>query len=286
MFNPVPALIAASIWAVSPIYYRGFMKRFDFLSLNLLRMSMSSAVLLIPALYIGFDGGLGLGYAALGGAVLLGVGDSLFLISVRITGASVATPVVYTYVLLIQLVGIGLGQAVPYANFVAAAMVVSGVFILSRGGDGTPRGKGIAYAIVAGVAWTGGQELVQLALNAGGNIFAVTFTRNAAAGLALGSAFLLTRKARSWPSGLPVKEYGVMAVFILSDLVVGSLLFVYSLAVIGVALSVILTSLSPLLTQVFSKALGKESPGAMDFAGGVLIVAALVIAVAFGATQA
>ena len=65
-----------------------------------------------------------------------------------------------------------------------------------------------------------------------------------------------------------------------SDLVVGSLLFVYSISVIGVALSVILTSLSPLLTQVFARALGKESPSTKDFLGGILIVSALVLAVA------
>ena len=42
-------------------------------------------------------------------------------------------------------------------------------------------------------------------------------------------------------------------------------------------LTVILTSLSPFLTQVFSKLLGKETPTNMDILAGFLIVLALVI---------
>ncbi len=278
MANPGYALVAALIWAFSPIYYRGFLSKFDFLSFNLLRTSTAAAVLLIPALYSWRFAGLQ--FAVLSGVVTLACGDSLFLLSIRETGASVAAPVVYTYVLMIQLVGVVLGQVVPYANFVAAIMVVAGVYILSRGGEGKPRAKGIALAISAGVLWTIGQELIQASTNAGGNLIAVTFTRNAAAAVALGTAFLLTRRNRVWPRGVGPRMYGFMLAIIISDLVVGSTLFVYSISTIGVALTVILTSLSPLLTQIFARGLGKESPSPADFLGGVLIVAALVLAVA------
>lgn len=278
MASPAYALVAALIWAFSPIYYRGFLEKFDFLSFNLLRTATASVVLFLPALY--FWGFSGLGFAVLSGVTTLACGDSLFLLSIRETGASVAAPVVYVYVLMVQLAGVALGQVVPYANIVAAVMVVAGVYILSRGGGGKPRAKGIAFAIGAAVIWTIGQEFIQASTNAGGNFVAVTFTRNAAAAVALGTAFLLTRRNRTWPSGLSVREYGFMLMFIISDLVVGSILFVYSISTIGVALSVILTSLSPLLTQVFAKALGKESPSPGDYVGGVLIVAALVLAVA------
>jgi drug/metabolite transporter, DME family len=281
LFNPAYALLAATIWAFSPIYYRVFMEKFDFLSLNLLRMLMSASVLAVPVAYFGFGAGQGLTYAFLAGPLTLALGDSMFLLSIRETGASVSAPVVYTYVLMVQLVGVFLGQAIPYANFVAAAMVVAGVFLLSRGQGGAPRTKGIVLALGAGLAWTGGQELLQLATNAGGSIYAVTFVRNGAAGLARGAAFLLTRKNRRWPTGLPLRQYAWMAVIILSDLVVGSLVFVYSISTIGVAITVILTSVSPLLTQVASKALGKESPSPQDFIGGILVVAAVVLAVAF-----
>jgi DME family drug/metabolite transporter len=279
LLNPAYALVAALIWAFSPIYYRGFLAKFDFLSFNLLRNSTAAAVLAIPALY--FWSPVGLSFAFVSGVVTLACGDSLFLLSIRETGASVASPVVYTYVLMVQFVGILLGQTVPYANFAAALMVVAGVYILSKGGEGKPRLRGIVFAVSAGVLWTVGQEFIQASTNAGGSLAPIAFTRDLAAAAALGAAVLVTRRYRAWPKGIKMSEYGFIIMIIVSDLVGGSLLFVYSISTIGVALTVILTSLSPLLTQVFARALGKESPSPRDFLGGLLIVLALVLAVAF-----
>ena len=65
-----------------------------------MRTSFAAAVLLFPAVYFGAFQGFG--FAILSGIVSLAVGDSLFLIAIRRVGASVAAPVVYTYVLFIQ----------------------------------------------------------------------------------------------------------------------------------------------------------------------------------------
>ncbi|QQG48645.1 MAG: DMT family transporter [archaeon] len=279
MFSPVYALVAAVIWAFSPIYYRTFLEKFGFLNLNLVRTSTAAAVLFVPALLVGF--GPGLLPALLGGVITLGCGDSLFLLSIRETGASVAAPVVYTYVLLVQLTAGLVGEAVPGSNFLAAGMVIVGVFFLSRGGEGKPRAKGIAFALGAALAWTAGQDLVRVATTSGGDPVVVAFSRNAAAAAALALAVIATGRARKWPRGLVPREIGLMGLIIISDLVVGSLIFVYSIAALGVALTVILTSLSPALTQALSKVMGKESPSPRDFAGGALIVAALVLAVVY-----
>ena len=278
MASPAYALVVAAIWAVSPIYYRGFLAKFDSVSFNFLRTSAAGLALAVPALYYWSAAGLGLG--ALSGVLTLACGDTLFLLSLRDIGASVTTPVAYTYVLMIQLVGVAIGQAIPFANLVSAAMVVAGVYLLSKGGEERPRPRGIALALAAGFFWTAGQELLQAATNAGGNFVVLAFASRAAAAVALGGAFLATRRGRNWPSGLSAREYCFMLMVILSDLAIGSTLFIYSVSTVGVALTVILTSLSPLLTQVFAKALGKESPSTRDFAGGALIVAALVLAVA------
>jgi DME family drug/metabolite transporter len=278
LFTPAVALIPAVIWAFSPIYYRGFMKRFDFLLLNLLRTSMASLALLVPVLIVGFGGGVL--DALLSGAITLACGDTLYLLSVRETGASVAAPVVYTYVLFVQLTATFVGEVVPVSNYLAAAMVIVGVFLLSRGGSGRPRAKGIAFGLAAGLVWTAGQDLIRVATNAGGNVLVVTFCRNVAAAIALGCAVLVTRRTRRWPSGVTRREMGFLAFIALTDLAVGSFLYIYSVSLIGIALTVIMTSLSPFLTQLFSKLLGKESPTAVDFAGGAVIVVALILAVA------
>lgn len=277
MASPAYALAVAVIWAVSPIYYRGFLSKFDLLSFNFLRTATASSVLAIPALYYWNSAGVGLALPS--GVFTLAIGDSLFLLSLKEVGASVATPVAYTYVFMIQIVGISIGQSIPNGNLVAAAMVVGGVYLLSRGGGGKPRPKGVALAVSAGVLWTVGQELIQGATNSGGNFLVLAFASRASAALVLGGVFLLTKRGGSWPRGIGAREYSFILAIIVSDLALGSTLFVYSVSTVGVALTVILTSLSPLLTQVLARALGKESPSGRDFAGGVLIVAALVIAV-------
>ena len=129
MAGPEYALLVAVIWAISPVYYRGFLGRFDFLSFNFLRTGAASAALALPALFYWSSAGLGMASAS--GVLTLAMGDSLFLLSLRSIGASVTTPVAYTYVLMVQFAGAALGLAVPGANFVAAAMVVGGVFLLS-----------------------------------------------------------------------------------------------------------------------------------------------------------
>jgi DME family drug/metabolite transporter len=276
LFEPVYALIPAVIWAFSPIYYRVFMTRFDFLTLNLLRTSLAAAVLALPAIYYGF--GPAILYALASGVITLTVGDSLFLLGIREMGASVAAPVVYTYVLLIQLTAPVVGEVVPLANVVAALMVVAGVYVLSRGGSGPPRAKGIAYALAASLAWTVGQDLISVATSAGGNFVTVAFARNLAAAAGLGIAVLATGRLKKWPAGVGARELGFLAFIAITDLVLGSVLYIYSVSLVGIALTAILTSLSPLLTQVFSKALGKEAPSRKDYGGGILIVAALIIA--------
>jgi drug/metabolite transporter, DME family len=276
--NPLYAFVPSLIWAFSPIYYRAFMKRFDFLTLNLLRTSMSSVVLLLPALYLGL--GPGFYYALASGVISLTIGDTLFLLSIREMGASIAAPVVYTYVLFVQLTAPAVGEAVPAANLVAAVLVILGVYVLSRDMGGKPRARGVALGLGAAVVWTAGQDLISLAASAGSSVVAITFGRDMAAAVGLAVAVLATGRARRWPAGVGARELGFVAFISITDLVVGSFFFVYSIALIGVAVTVILTSVSPLLTQIFSKALGKENPSRMEFLGGALIVAALVLAVA------
>lgn len=276
------ALLPAFIWSLSPIYYRTFMGRFDFLNLNLLRTATSSAALAIPALYLmSFGVPQGFSYALLSGGITLALGDSFYLLSIREVGASIAAPTVYTYVLLVQVAANLVGVMVTPANFVAAGMVILGVFVLSRGVEGKPRAKGIAFAIGAAFAWTVGQLLVQVTLNAGVSVLVVTFGRDLAGAAVLALLLGATGRSRKWPSGITRKELGIVTLVAVSDLALGSLFFVYAISLIQIALTVIMTSLSPLLTQVFSRALGKETPSYRDYVGGVLIVAALVLAIAF-----
>ena len=276
MVNPIPALIAALIWAFSPIYYGVYLKKFGMLTLNFIRTSLGAGVLLLPALYFGFQQGAI--FAVLSGVITLAVGDSLFLISIREVGASVATPVVYTYVLLIQLTAFSVGESVLATNIVSATLIIVGVLLLSRGGGQAPRIKGIIIALGASLIWTVGQDLLKVASSAGLQFVSLAFLRDGSAAIALGLTLLVRGRPLSFfKKKVTPREGGYLAIVSISDLALGSAIYVYSVSTTGLALTVILTSLSPFLTQVFSKLLGKETPSNRDILAGLLIVLALVI---------
>ena len=276
LVNPIPALIAALIWAFSPIYYGVYLKKFGMLTLNFIRTSLGAGVLLLPALYFGFQQGAI--FAVLSGVITLAVGDSLFLISIREVGASVATPVVYTYVLLIQLTAFSVGESVLATNIVSATLIIVGVLLLSRGGGQAPRIKGIIIALGASLIWTVGQDLLKVASSAGLQFVSLAFLRDGSAAIALGLTLLVRGRPLSFfKKKVTPREGGYLAIVSISDLALGSAIYVYSVSTTGLALTVILTSLSPFLTQVFSKLLGKETPTNMDILAGFLIVLALVI---------
>lgn len=276
LVNPIPALIVALIWAFSPIYYGVYLKKFGMLTLNFIRTSLGAGVLLLPALYFGFQEGAI--FAVLSGVITLAVGDSLFLISIREVGASVATPVVYTYVLLIQLTAFSVGESVVVANIVSATLIILGVLLLSRGGSRAPRIKGIIIALGASLVWTVGQDLLKVASSAGLHFVTLAFVRDGSAAIALGLTLIVRgHPLSSFKKKVTPREGGYLALVSISDLALGSAIYVYSVSTTGLALTVILTSLSPFLTQVFSKLLGKETPTNMDILAGFLIVLALVI---------
>ncbi|HLQ21033.1 MAG TPA: DMT family transporter [Nitrososphaerales archaeon] len=275
LVNPIPALIAALIWAFSPIYYGVYLKKFGMLTLNFIRTSLGAGVLLLPALYFGFQEGAI--FAVLSGVITLAVGDSLFLISIREVGAAVSTPVVYTYVLLIQLTAFSVGESVLATNIVSATLIIVGVLLLSRGGR-APRIKGIMIALGASLIWTVGQDLLKVASSAGLQFVSLAFLRDGSAAIALGLTLLVRgHPLSSFRKKVTPREGGYLALVSITDLALGSAIYVYSVSTTGLALTVILTSLSPFLTQVFSKLLGKETPTNRDILAGFLIVLALLI---------
>jgi len=264
------------IWALSPIYYRLYLKKFELLTLNFIRTSLGSAALLVPAVYFGFHQGVL--FAVLSGIITLAVGDSLFLLAIRTVGASVASPVVYTYVLLIQLTAFSVGETVLITNILSALLIILGVLLLSRGYDKTPRVRGVLIALGASVVWTVGQDLLKLAAIAGVEFVSLAFVRDASAAVALGLVLLSrNRRIPKLGAALSGREWAYLSVVSLSDLALGSAIYVYSVTITGLAVTVILTSISPFLTQIFSKLLGKEAPSNRDILAGFLIVIALVI---------
>ncbi len=230
--------------------------------------------MLVPFLLIGSTEGLP--FAVASGAIVLVAGDTCYFFAVKYAGASVAAPVAYTDVLLTQFAAVLVGEPLRPIYLVSSCLVVAGIYLLSRGSAGAPRFRGVAFALLASVLWTVGQTVLKVATFGGANPLSLTFMRIGGAAVVLGVIFAIRRPKGTLRFGL--KEHAWLAALSMADTAVGTSLFVYSLSVVGLGETILLTSPSPFLTQVFSKALGKEKPQASDLLAGSLIVIALVLA--------
>jgi DME family drug/metabolite transporter len=160
---------------------------------------------------------------------------------------------------------------------VSSCLVVAGIYVLSRGDKTGPRSKGVAFALLASVLWTIGQTVLKVAATEGSNPFSITFMRVGGAVVVLGLVYAIRRPTGSLRFG--AKKHAWLASLSVADTAIGTSLFVYSLSLVGLSTTMLLTSPSPFLTQVFSKALGKEKPSTNDLIAGSLIVIALALAI-------
>jgi len=231
--------------------------------------------MLVPFLVIGSIQGLP--YAVASGAIVLVAGDTCYFYGVKYAGASVAAPVAYTDVLLTQFSATLVGEPLRPIFLVSSCLVIAGIFVLSRGERRGLRFKGVALALGASILWTAGQTVLKTATSDGANPLSLTFMRIGGAVVVLGIVFAIRRPTGSVRFG--VRKHAWLAALSVADTAVGTSLFVYSLSLVGLNMTILLTSPSPFLTQVFSKALGKEKPGVNDLLAGSLIVVALVLTI-------
>jgi EamA-like transporter family. len=267
------AIFPAMIWAIAPILYKDFLIENTVLKVNLYRMFFASLALLFPFIVLGYNEGIF--YGILSGILTLVIGDSFYLLAIKKIGASIAAPVAYTYVFFSQFAATFLGEEINYKYFLSATLILIGIFVLSRGGKFKLRLLGVIFALGASLSWTLGQSMIKLATIYNMNPISIAFSRTFSACLALALICLFVEK--SLRINLKGNKQLVLASISISDLALGSSLFILSIALAGLAITIILTSSSPLITQIIAKIAGKETPTLRDIIGGSLIVFALIL---------
>ena len=271
------AFIPALIWAIAPLLYKDFLVNNSVIKVNFCRMLFASLFLLFPFFLFGYNEGIF--YGILSGLLTLVVGDSFYLLSIRKIGASIAAPVAYTYVFFSQIAAIFLGEEITYTYFVSSILILIGIFILSRGNKKEFRILGIIVALGASLFWTLGQAMIKLATIQNMNPMSIAFARTFSACLIL--ALICLIKDKSLKMRTTKNKQLLLASISIYDLALGSSLFILAIALAGLGITIILTSSSPLMTQLIAKFSGKESPTVKDIIGGSLIIFALIISLIY-----
>ncbi|MEM1598277.1 MAG: DMT family transporter [Pyrobaculum sp.] len=195
-----------------------------------------------------------------------GLGDYAYFKAMSSSGVASAVTVAYTYILTAQIFSALLGiETLGTGDILGAILAVLGVLVAV---GGRPKGAGLYYGVAASLAWGAASTLLGAASKS-----ASPFTIAAIRSATLTPIFLLFSNFNARPSGL---LYAVASGVV--GLGAGSLAFIYAMSQVGVGATVVATAITPILSQVFDRALNK-TPISPKYILGALLVGAGIVAV-------
>ncbi len=178
MIGELAALGAAISWTFSAILYRQALQQTKPISANIIRLSCTSAILLVFLIAIGKLGVLTnlsanvAVLAAVSGIIGLGLGDTLYMLSLKLVGVARAVPITCTYPLFGLLWAVVFsGEAITLGIVFGTVAIVVGIWFLiyekEKGPITVKRPilvKGAAAALATALLWSVSISMVDLAV--------------------------------------------------------------------------------------------------------------------------
>ncbi len=178
MIGEFAALGAAISWTVSALLYRKALSETKPVSANIVRLTLTSAVLLAFLVATGMLGVLAslptnvVVLAGVSGIIGLGLGDTLYMISLKMIGVARAVPVTCTYPLFNLLwVALLAGEPITWSVALGAVVIVLGIWLLSLEGEKDTLdaqkkvlGRGLAVALATALLWSVSIAMMGLAV--------------------------------------------------------------------------------------------------------------------------
>jgi DME family drug/metabolite transporter len=178
MIGEFAALGAAISWTVSALLYRKALSETKPVSANIVRLTLTSAVLLAFLVATGMLGVLAslppniVVLAGVSGIIGLGLGDTLYMISLKMIGVARAVPVTCTYPLFNLLwVALLAGEPITWSVALGAVVIVLGIWLLSLEEEKDTLdaqkkvlGRGLAVALATALLWSVSIAMMGLAV--------------------------------------------------------------------------------------------------------------------------
>jgi uncharacterized membrane protein len=178
MMSELAALGAAISWTVSAIFYTKALKNVRPVSANIVRLVCTCGLLLTFLILIGKFTVLTILplntvlLACLSGIVGLGIGDTLYMLSLKNVGVSTAVPISCTYPLFnILWASFLVGEDVTLPVILGAIAISSGIWLLSQSVDSGDRQtqrriliRGVVAALAAAVLWSVSITMINVAV--------------------------------------------------------------------------------------------------------------------------
>jgi DME family drug/metabolite transporter len=293
MIGELFALGAALSWAIAPILYRKALLNTKPISANIVRCTTNAGVLVAALLLLGKVGALtalpiGTMILVVVSALIgLGLGDTLYMIGLKYVGVSRAVPLASAYPLFSVVWAIFLlGQPLSLADVLGAAVIIFGIWLLTReksdehtGIKGRLAFLGLVVSLVTAVVWSVSVTMMDVAASSITSFdanYAIVTLRIASVAL----FFMLLAPFLDKEHGfLKMKKSTVIGLCV-GGLVangVGWLLMNYSFLNISLTQATPISSTSPLFAAIAGFMLFNEKMTAKAVLGAIAIVAGIAL---------
>lgn len=169
MIGETAALLASLLWAMAAVLYRKALQKIEPLMANLIRSTFGAAFMLLLYLTVkGPDISVAITpllYIIIGGIVGLGIGDLLFLGSLKHCGVARAVPVASTYPFFTMVISATLLNEIIDASMVlGTVLIVLGIWLLHENEEEPTHSIGILLALGTAVSWATAITITALGL--------------------------------------------------------------------------------------------------------------------------
>ena len=283
-------LFTSFLWAISTVVYKSQSKDATPLAITSLKMwaalAFMSFIVILPfrtaPFYVPYENILFLITSVTIGLV---VGDVVYLTSQERIGVSYAFPIANIYPILTYVVAIFLvNEAIIISRLIGIIVAVIGVTLISR--EQAEKNKrngitkfdalGIGLAFLAALAWAFGTVLLQIGVT-GIDPIDANFIRMLFGGLIFVPIFLSSIKLGMKLPTRRATKIIIAAGFL--GMTLGSLLYTYTVKLIGAPISALLGSTSPLFAVPISIIFLKEKFSLRSITGALLTVTGVMLVI-------
>jgi len=293
MIGELAALGAALSWTISAMLYRKALQQTKPISANIVRLSCTSAILLVFLVAIaklGVPTSLQpeiVALAAISGVIGLGLGDTLYMVSLKLIGVARAVPITCTYPLFNLVWAIFLiGEKASLPLVLGAVIIVLGIWLLSHEkenhkeeGQSKLLFKGIAAALATAVLWSVSIAMMDMAVKntpSPDDAFVINTVRVATIAALLLALSPMIDRERNF---LRMKRTTV-AILIIGGIIalgIGWFFLAYSFITIPESQAVPISSTTPLFSTLVGVTLLREKVTARNVIGSIVIVVGIFL---------
>ena len=290
-------LLGAALYGLSVVVYKSQSDEISPVAISSIKMWVALPFMIIVVLiFPGFDSVfLPLAtVAVLGISVTLGavIGDTIYLWSQERIGVSYAFPIAMSFPIMTYfLTVVFLGEPPILSRLAGAIIAVIGVILISNeqnreqvptegNEEVTPRRRldlwGIAGAVITAVLYAIGTTLLQVGIE-GVDPISGSFVRIVIGSIAFVPIFAVAKyQGMTWPTRKATTRVIIARFF---GMALGSLLYVYAVAMVGAAIMSVIASVAPLFAIPVSVFVLKEKFTPLAFIGVILTLIGIVLVV-------